>query len=149
MTNKLAKYFNDPFFGLFPSSMGGVFDEFFRGLDLFDQTAQNLALSRGFPKGGMFVEDGKLNIEFVLAGYKREQLSVVVEDNKMIISADKCEGDDKKHWRASRAFKQTFSNFDQQWNLQNAEVTFEDGLLRVIVPPVEKEEKKSVKLNIK
>lgn len=129
-------------------------DRFFEGLDLFDSASNNLSL-RGFPRGDIFVEDKHLNLEFALAGYSKDQLSIQVspENNQILISAEKKDDEEKGNGRslARRSFKKTVEVLPQ-WDLQKAEVSFEDGLLRVVVPPVEEApepEPKYIDLDIK
>jgi len=128
-------------------------DRFFEGLDFFDSASNNLSL-RGFPRGDIYVEDKQLTLELALAGYSKDQLSIQVspENNQIIISATK-EDDEKTNGRslARRSFKKTVEVLPQ-WDLQKAEVSYEDGLLRVVVPPVEEApepEPKYIDLDIK
>ena len=142
----IFKDFED-FFGL---------DRFFGDLADFDPTGKNLRLTRGFPKGDVFLEDGKLILELGLAGYSKDQLEVLVEEGKLTVAAEKkdeggegSEGGGRALRR--RSFRKVF-NILPEWNLEEANVSYQDGLLRVEVPAVEPEpepEKEVKKLEIK
>lgn len=137
---------------LLPDDIFSSFDEFFRGLDNYNPKTQSLSL-RGFPKGDVFYDkDGNRVIELALAGYSREQLSVLVEDGKMTISAEKCEEEncsEEQRTLARRAFKQVFSNFGDGFDLEKSDVSYKDGLLRIVVPKVDKPEESAIQLTIK
>jgi HSP20 family molecular chaperone IbpA len=77
-------------------------------------------------------QEDKSIVEMPLAGYAREQLVVRVEGNVLMISATKCE--DKGCSRlAARAFKRTLRLGDAA-DIENITSTFENGLLRIVVP---------------
>lgn len=149
---------------LFPAdTFQSFFDSFFKGLDqnLYNRQTQTLSL-RNFPKGGLYIDkNGNRVIELALAGYTRDQLSVTVEKGNLTVSATKCEDecectcgmgetckccdDDKTcccgpRTLARRAFKQVFSSLGKDFSLTEAEVTYKNGLLRIVVPKNEKEE---------
>ena len=140
MTNSLMKPFIFP--TLLPDDVFENFGKFFTGLDVYNPTNQSISL-RKFPKGDVFFDkEGNRVIELALAGYNKDQLSISIDNGKMTISAEKCENDEDGEQRtlARRAFKQVFSSFGDGFDLEQSEVTFKDGLLRVIVPKVEKKE---------
>lgn len=151
MTNKLMR----PFGGLpllLPQDIMEEFGRFFGGLDTYNAETQSLSL-RSFPRGDVYVDkEGNRVIELALAGFSKDQLSVVVKDDQLTISADKCKPDDddccKSRTLARRAFKQTFSNFSKEYDLEQSEVSYVDGLLKIVVPKLE-EEKEEKKLLIK
>lgn len=117
-------------------------DKFFRHLDLFDAPSRSLAL-RGFPRGDIFVEDNNLVLELALAGYSKDQLQVQVskDDHQVIISAGKKDKDDGEESRPGRSLaRRSFKKIVEvlpEWDLEKAEVVYKDGLLRVVVPPVD------------
>ena len=120
---------------LLPEDIFQDFRGFFDALDVYNPTTQTLSIRKGFPKGDIFLDkDGNRVIELALAGYSKEQLSVTVEDGKLTVAAKKCEGDEESRTLARRAFTQTFSNLGKDFNLEKAEVSYKDGLLRIIVP---------------
>lgn len=142
---KLTTVWNTQFPTLFTPDVFKRLDEFFGDMDVNDYQS----LFKGHPKGDMYVnKEGNLVVAFTLAGYTKEQLSVEVEGDKLIVSASKCEESDERDVFAKRAFKKVFTDFAHRWNLKNATVSHKDGLLKVVVPPV-KQEEVAIKLEIK
>jgi HSP20 family molecular chaperone IbpA len=134
---------------LFPSD---IFDEFDSLLgNIFDAEHSTLSLRKGFPKGDVFVKDGNTVIELALAGYSKEQLSVKVKDNSLIVAASKDEGSSGESGRSLKrsAFTRVFPNFANEWNLESSNVEYKDGLLRITVPPMVEQEKEAIELDIK
>lgn len=148
MTKLMLRNF-DPFPSLFPSTFHEQFEKMFNGLDFYNPERQSWSLSKGFPKGDIFVEEDRGIIELALAGYNKDQLSVQVEDNKVRVSAKKCEETCKESRTiARRAFTEEFS-FGKEFDLDKVEVTFKDGLLRIEVPKIKPEPKVLKEIEIK
>jgi len=149
MNVKLQKWgnFQRSFPTLFPSE---IFEDFFSGLDMDVFNNNSIYLRKGFPKGEIFLEEGNAVIELVLAGYSKDQLSVYVEDNALVVSASKCENTDKDKVRSLKrsSFTRKFPILVNEWNLREADVSYKDGLLRISVPP-RKEEREKIELTIK
>lgn len=143
--NKLDVFSRDPFF-MFPES---IFDEVFK---VFSNRPG------GFPVYDQFEEDDKIVLEFALAGYSADQLSVTAEGSKLTISASAAQdsggnsgccgngkGNGPNHKRcknpqyrgrriAARAFTTSFTT--NGLSLEDVEVSFVDGILRVEVPRI-------------
>ena len=135
---------NSKFPTLFTSDVFKRLDEFFGDLDVNDH--QHLV--KGHPRGDMYVnKEGNLVVALTLAGYSKEQLSVAVEDEKLVISATKIDDGDEGAF-AKRAFKKEFTDYAHRWALSQASVSYKDGLLKVVVPPL-KRESSTIKLDIK
>ena len=121
---------------LFTSDLFREMDRFFNDLDFFNIAERRQNLS-GHPKGDIVVnKEGNLVVELALAGYSKDQLVVNVEDNKLIVSASKSSEDNEKSSLARRAFKKVFTDFAHTWDINSADVSYKDGLLKIIVPPV-------------
>jgi len=135
---------------LFPTILpSDIFDEFFRGLDTFaDPFGIRL---KGFPRGDLFLEEGKIVIELALAGYKKDNLSVRVEQDGSIVVSAEATADSKSSGRAvvKKDFTRKFPQLGKEWDVANAIVTFEDCILRIVVPPVETKEELVKELPIK
>lgn len=122
---------------LFPED---VFDELERAMSAFDWFNPEFgSLSfKGFPKGDAFVnKEGKYVIELLLAGYSKDDLSVEIDGDLLKVSATKAEGEESDSPRtlARRAFSKSYL-LNSNWDLQNADVSHKDGVLRIVVPPV-------------
>src|SRR5574343_1154075 len=85
-----------------------VFDEFFR---------RNLSLvePRGFPVYDLYTEENGANVlEFALAGYEPDDLTVEVDGAKLVVSALKAGSSEESVRRriAKRAFSVSFTDKD-------------------------------------
>jgi HSP20 family molecular chaperone IbpA len=141
MNNKLEKYFDsfDPFPTTFPSSFSDTIDRIFKGLDVYNIEDGSWKLNKGFPKGDIIVEDNRATVELALAGYGKDQLSITVENDSLMISSTKCENSDGPRTLTRRAFSERIY-FGQEFDLEKSEATYVDGLLRIIVPKFIKEQ---------
>ena len=116
-----------------------VFDELF-GNAFFNEFPAYLRQStQGYPVTDIFRDDGgNTVIEFALAGFSREDLTVDIQPDagSITISAEMNADDDDVSARriARRSFKKTYVNYDQNLDLTNTSARFENGLLTVIVP---------------
>ena len=139
---KLIKYLDpfDPFPSAIPSTFFNTIEKMFNDLDVYNPEHKQWSLSRGFPKGDVIIEDNRAIVEFTLAGYEKDQLSVCADGNKLIISAKKCEKDDAPRTRTRAAFKEEIA-FNRDFDLSGTEVEYRNGILQIIVPKFTQEEK--------
>lgn len=124
--------------------------------DLFDNFFQNPSplikrSTEGYPLTDLYLDnDGNQVIELALAGFSKEELAVEVLDNKITISANAKEHSEAKegHQRriAQRAFSKTFVDYKNQLDFAQSDVSYKDGLLRVVIPKIP--EKQSLMLQI-
>jgi HSP20 family protein len=93
---------------------------------------------KDYPPYDLFTEeDGSTTIEFSVAGYPKENLSVSADNNLLTVSATKVEDEKAKKGfvrRARRAFKKTFRDPYGKFDLTSVEATIKDGVLTVKVP---------------
>lgn len=141
MSNKLMKPFGTNswlnMFDIFPTTFSETFDEMFKNMEFFDIENQRWSLSKGFPRGDMYLEGDTAKIELALAGYNKDQLSVQAEDNCLTVSAKKSEdANNGPRTIARRSFTQTF-RFGKEYDLDKTEVKFENGLLQITVPKID------------
>lgn len=131
----------DPWFSLLPLEAGEIFNNLGRIIsdaDLRFDDRGFLPLTKGFPKGDIYRENGNIVIELALAGYSKDQLSVKIVGDTLTVSAVKDEGQESRASSLKRsAFTKTFSDFGKKWDLQNADVSYKDGLLRIVVSRLE------------
>ena len=77
-------------------------------------------------------------MEFALAGFTKDDLSIEVKPEKKSITIradmEKTTDDTTARRIARRSFNKTFINYDNNLDLSEASADFENGLLRVIVP---------------
>lgn len=102
----------------------------------------------GFPVYDIFNEDGKTVLEYALAGYEPDQISVTVEGTKLCVAAIRPNG---KHPPGRRIVDKTFNHsFEAKGlDLENVQVSFIHGVLRIEVPSIEPPKPEIKKLEIK
>lgn len=122
-----------------PGLLGrSVFDDVFDGF--FNDFPQHLKRStQGYPVADIYTaENGSTVMEFALAGFTREDLSIEVKPEKrsITVSANAVTDSDSDSNRriARRNFQKTFINYDDNLDLAGASASFENGLLTVTVP---------------
>jgi len=131
-----------------PGLLGrGVFDDLFDAMDfptLMNRTTQ------GYPVTDMYQsEAGDTIMEFALAGFTRDDLSVEIkpEKNTITVSAQRGDKADTSRRIARRSFTKTYVNYDNNLNLGNTTAEFDNGLLTLILP--RKQETKPLNVEIK
>ena len=125
-------------YGYRPSLMGrNVFDNAFE--TFFNNWPAHIEQStRGYPVADIFSDDNSTILEFALAGFKKDELSVSVQPDKqsITVSAQSDDSEDNNRRIARRSFTKTYMNYDNNLDLSSVDATFENGLLRVTVPKV-------------
>ena len=131
------------------------------GRTLFDQVFDQLFTSEpahrvikrstdGYPVTDIYYNDKKDQIiEMALAGFKKEDLNIDVEDNTITISykSNQNDGEARPARRiAKRNFTKTFVDYNNILDFSKTKASFVDGLLSVSIPQVET--KKAVSINI-
>ncbi len=122
-----------------PGLLGrGVFDDV---LDSFiNEFPSHLRRStQGYPVSDIYTQaDGTTVMEFALAGFSKEDLSIEVKPEKrsITISANALSesSSDLNRRIAKRNFQKTFINYDDNLDLTSASASFKNGLLTVVVP---------------
>jgi HSP20 family molecular chaperone IbpA len=132
-----------------PSIMGrNVFDQIF---DHFfsDHHTMIKRSTDGYPLTDIYKDsDDNQVIEMALAGFTKNDISITIQENKITIRHDgkvddtvgsssnyDVEVKTKPQRRiAKRAFSKTFVDYQNNCNLAESIATFENGLLRIIIP---------------
>ena len=126
------------------STFDQIFDQFFNDPVLIKQS------TTGYPLTDIYKDESSNQIiEMALAGFTKDELCVEVKENTINISADnKLSNAGGAHERriARRSFKKTFVDYHNQLDFGNTTVTFENGLLRISIPP--QQETKAVEITI-
>ena len=121
-----------------PSLLGrNVFDDIFDSM--LDFPALLNRTTSGYPVADIYREEsGDTVIEFALAGFSKEDLSIEIkpEKNSITVSALTENAGDRPRPRrvARRNFSKTYVNYDNNLDLRSATAEFENGLLRLVVP---------------
>ena len=102
------------------------------------------------PETDVYEKDGKYVVELALPGFKKDDINVEVTDNRLTISAktseEKKEDEGSRyHYRELRrgSFWRTIS-FPQDVDASQIDATYQDGILKVVAPPVKPVEAKKV-----
>ena len=122
--------------------MSTTFDDMFKRFnELF--SSDRLDFAQVFPPMNVFYQaDNKaVQIEMALAGYKKDELNIEVEENRIVISGkpaeeEKKEGQYFKQKIRKQEFKRAYE-IPNTYDLEKAEVTYEDGILSITVPAKE------------
>ena len=98
--------------------------------------------TEGYPVADIYRDDsGNTVMEFALAGFKKENLHVeVLPEKKEIHVSSDSHGDEEQPGFSSRriarrAFHKTYVNYDNNLDLKSVKAQFQNGLLRLEVPP--------------
>ena len=94
--------------------------------------------TQGYPVADIF-QDGTGNtvLEFALAGFSRDMLKIDVlpEEGSITVTGETSTDDGDTNRRiARRSFKKTYVNYDDNLDLANAQASYENGLLAIVVP---------------
>ena len=115
----------------------------------FERAFGNTGNSTYPPYNVVKVNDEKFVMEFAVAGFKKDEISVNTEKNVLSIKAEKPETDEKKYLHkgiAARKFSRAFS-LPEYFEVESA--GFEDGILYIDLIRNIPEEKKPKTITIK
>jgi HSP20 family molecular chaperone IbpA len=141
MSNSLSVIRSNPVassvYNRHPSLMGrNVFDDFFDNFFQDFGTLQRKTV-QGYPVADIFTnEEGNTVLEFALAGFDKNDLSVDVKPEKQTITVSALaeNGEDNSRRIARRSFTKTYVNYDNNLDLANAAASYENGLLTIEIP---------------
>jgi len=119
-----------------PNLLGrGVFDDIFDSMLDFPQLMQRT--TQGYPVADIYKnDDGSTTLEFALAGFDKNELSVEVkpEERTITVSARSDTATQTQRRIARRSFKKTYVNYDNNLDLTAAKADYENGLLTISLP---------------
>ena len=115
------------------SAIDRLFEEFFQNPEPYVKQTTN-----GYPLTDIYKEeDGSQVIEMALAGFSKEDILINTEANKITISSKGVLHDQRlENTRkiAKRRFKKDFVDYHNTLDFGNSDATFENGLLRIVIP---------------
>ena len=127
-------------FRKYPSTTLGEFFDIFD--DIFETAmivnSPSSCTSRKCPVHNVIEDDKQFVIELVLPGIKKEDTSIEIDGNKLIIKAERKENKDLKYNRKETYFGKYQRNFILPDNAdkENIDASFADGILTVTVPKI-------------
>lgn len=152
-------------------SLDTLFEDLFGGTSFFSDTCQtglrtfddimqngvkvvNSMAYPGYPVSNLYVEKetGTHVLELAVTGFNKEEVEVVIENQKLIITGKKAKDTDStiknyiKNTLSTRDFENAY-HLGKVFNLDNISVKMENGVLTVTLPL--KAEEKPVKRGIK
>ncbi len=101
-------------------------------------------------KCDVYESDGNYNIEMDIPGYDKKDITIECDDGVLTITAEKNnevkdEDDSKKYIRRERVYGKVSRTFTfSDINEENIKAEFNNGILKIVVPKVEKTESKKV-----
>ncbi|MAF79926.1 hypothetical protein CL629_02500 [bacterium] len=132
MTSPMIKRVN------YPSIVGrGTFDQFFNQIfeDPFTMVKRS---TEGYPLTDLYKDEEENQvIEVALAGFSRDELNIEVKDNSITISCESAGADEQQRRIARRSFTRSFVDYDHQLDMRKSNASFENGLLKIVIPPTE------------
>ena len=146
------------------SSAGGLFsfDEFDDFFDTFlnrrwprtvDWNAPMVAFEKSFPKVDIIDHDKEIEVQAALPGVKKEDLDISIHNQLLTIKAShKTEKEKKKE--EGKYFRREISRGEFQRTValpdsvdnENVSASFNDGILKVIIPKCEKSKCKNIEV---
>lgn len=114
----------------------------------FEKTFQNTTTNTYPPYNVVKIDDDKIVMEFAVAGFKKDDISITTEKNVLSIKAEKPEAEEKNYLHkgiAARKFSRAFT-LPEYFEVESA--GFEDGILYIDLIRNIPEEKKPKKISI-
>ena len=124
-----------------PSLLGSrVFDDVFESFFRTDFPSHLRRSTEGYPVADIYRDaNGGTVMEFALAGFAKDELTVNIQPDKRSITVSASTGmneeDENTRRIARRSFQKTYVNYDNNLDLNKTHAQFENGLLTVVVPP--------------
>lgn len=119
-----------------PTLLGrSVFDDIFNSM--LDMPTLINKTTQGYPVADIYKnEDGSTTLEFALAGFDKDELSVEVkpEERTITVSANSNNTNESQRRIARRSFKKTYVNYDNNLDLTAAKADYNNGLLAINLP---------------
>ena len=134
MTFTLDKYM--------PYTVG--FDRFFDTLDIVSNTD-----AKGFPHYNIKkINDGKWQIDFALAGFKKDNVDINVKDNTLTVTGE-VESDNEDYLYKGISTKKFFKTFSLAEYTEPTDAIMKNGILTITLKQELPEEKKPRSIKIK
>lgn len=120
------------------NGMVSLFDRFFDD-DIFNWNL-DVPTNKIAPNHDIIEKDDEYLVDFALAGFKKENVSLNVDDGVLTIEGERKMNDDIKYNRKGTfygSFKKSFT-LPENINTEKIDASFNDGILSVTIPKDEK-----------
>jgi len=101
--------------------------------------------SNEYPVTKMEEIDNNLIIQLALTGYPKENLSIEVQDDMLIIKGE--EVTDDKNFFANHTFKRSWRDVYSAWAIKDSEAVYKNGILTITIPKKEESKSSTIKIN--
>ena len=119
------------------------------GLDI-DKFFNNSIQTPAYPPYNVVkIDDDKIVMEFAVAGFKKDDISITTEKNVLSIKAEKSESEEKKYLHKGIAARKFSRAFTLPEYFEVTDAWFEDGILYIDLIRNIPEEKKPKQITIK
>lgn len=137
---------------LFPASPRTLFDDFF-SRELFNWGNNNFSATRStLPSVNIKERDDRFEVEVAAPGMEKEDFKITLEGNLLSISSEKKTTNEENNAQYMRkefsyqSFSRTFELAKDVVDEDKIEATYENGVLRLLIPKTEKAKKQEPKL---
>ncbi len=137
---------------LFPASPRTLFDDFF-SRELFNWGNDNFSATRStLPSVNIKERDDRFEVEVAAPGMEKEDFKITLEGNLLSISSEKKTTNEENNAQYMRkefsyqSFSRTFELAKDVVDEDKIEATYENGVLRLLIPKTEKAKKQEPKL---
>ncbi len=121
--------------------------------NFFDLETPAFGNSEFMPPVNIAENEHEYHLEFFLAGYKKEDLKVKLENDHLTVSAqsstEKTEENEKKHYTRreyiSKAFSRSFY-IPEQIKEKDIQAQYENGILTLVLPKAVKQQAKEISI---
>jgi len=138
---------------LFHSRFDDFFDNFWKDFSIDASAFANLQPKSSFPKINVVETDTDYEVEIALAGFDKDDLSLEIKDNCLLIKADKKEeskNEDKRYLMkeiSSRSFRRMVK-FPIKIDTDKIDCSFENGIVNCTIGKEDVEKDDLVKIKI-
>lgn len=133
--------------GMFNPSFSSILNEIFNAP--ISEIINEVPVKHARPAANIVKTENGFDIFLAIPGVKKEDVSIGIEDNKLIIKSESSDSDETKY----NLKEFDFTNFSRSFSLQkdadldNISAKFDNGVLKVSVPTLEKEGPKKIEIS--
>jgi len=118
------------------NGMLSLFDRFFDD-DIFNW---NLPVNLAIPNHDIIEKDNEYIVDFALAGFKKEDVSLNIDNNVLTIEGERKTNEENKYSRKNTFYGQFKKSFTLPENVDSEKIgaSWNDGMLSIVIPKNEK-----------